>query len=173
MARVSDTKSRRGRVGFGIANLAVGAFVAFGVFRLLPTRWWLVDGGGAIIGLLLLASGVTLLLDKPIAERLTRAAALVVLGLGLATFAALAITASWIHGVYGPVGRGGSILFALVAALVLPYLVAFPAAELLWIGPRGKKPSEGKAATIAAPAAIAVSAEATDDDPGAEGNAAS
>jgi hypothetical protein len=41
--------------------------------------------------------------------------------------------------VYGPVGKGGAALFALVCALALPYVVVLPAAELLWLGPRAKK----------------------------------
>jgi hypothetical protein len=111
-------------------------FVVASVFRLLPTRWWIVDVGGGVMAILLGASSVTLLLDRPIAERVTRVAAAVVLTLGLALFAALALTASWIQGVYGPVGRGGGIIFGLVAALVLPYAVVLPAIELLWVGRR-------------------------------------
>jgi hypothetical protein len=133
-----ETKDRRARIGFGAANVAVGLFVAVGVFRLLPTRWWPVDLGGAVIALLLGASGVALLRSHPAAERLTRVAAGVVLALGLLAFAAIAITASWISGVYAQVGATGAIIFALVAALVLPYLVVFPAVELAWIGPRPK-----------------------------------
>ena len=50
-------------------------------------------------------------------------------------FAALVLTASWLAGVYGPVGRGGAMIFGLVAAMVLPYTILLPAAELLWLGP--------------------------------------
>ena len=48
----------------------------------------------------------------------------------------LALTASWLSGVYGSVGMGGGIILALVAALALPYLVVLPCVELLCIGPR-------------------------------------
>ena len=85
-------------------------------------------------------SGFALLVDHPRAESITRAASFVVLALGLALFATLAITASWLYGVYGPVGKGGAALFILVAFLVLPYLVMLPATLLAWIGPR-KKPA--------------------------------
>ena len=47
--------------------------------------------------------------------------------------------ASWLYGVYGPVGKGGAALFILVAFLVLPYLVVFPAVLLAWVGPRQRK----------------------------------
>jgi hypothetical protein len=131
-----EARDRRARIGFGAANLAIALFVAVGVFRLLPTRWWLVDGGAAVVALLLASSGIALLRSSGMAERLTRIAAAVVLVLGLALFAALALTASWISGVYAQVGSTGAIVFGLVALLVFPYLVVFPAVELAWIGPR-------------------------------------
>jgi len=130
---------RRARIGFGIANLCVALFIAFGVFRLLPTRWWVVDGGALVMILLLGASGVTLLRKHPLRERITRVAAAVVLVLGFALFAAIAITASWISGVYQQVGASGAVVFGLVAALVLPYVVVLPAVELAWVGPRGAR----------------------------------
>jgi hypothetical protein len=37
------------RIGFGIANVLVAAVVAWGVFRGLPTRWWPVDIGAAVV----------------------------------------------------------------------------------------------------------------------------
>src|SRR5262249_11884333 len=126
---------RRARIGFGLANVAVATFVAVGVFRLLPTRWWLVDGGALVVAALLGASGVALLARHRFAEPLTRVAAAVVLVIGLALFAAIALTASWISGVYSQVGKSGAIIFGLVAALVLPYVVVLPAVELAWIGP--------------------------------------
>ena len=130
----------RARVGFGIANVALAVFVLVGVFRLLPTRWWVVDTGAIAVALLLGSSGLALLANAPIAERLVRAASAVVLVLGLALFSAIALTASWISGVYSQVGATGAIIFGLVAALVLPYLVVFPAVELAWVGPRRRDP---------------------------------
>src|SRR5262245_22152950 len=82
-----ETRDRRARLGFGTANVAVALFVLVGVFRLLPTRWWVVDGGAIVVGLGLGASGIALLRNHPAAERLTRVAAAVVLGLGLLLFA--------------------------------------------------------------------------------------
>jgi hypothetical protein len=130
---------KRARIGFGIANVLIGVIVAACIFRLLPSRWWVVDGGAVIVSGLLVASGGALLKNARMAPRLTRYASIIVLLLGLAVFAALVLTASWIQGVYGPVGRGGAIIFALVALMVLPYLVVLPAVELLWIGPALKK----------------------------------
>lgn len=124
----------RGRVGFGVANVLVAIFVAVGAFRLLPGRWWPVDVGAVLLVALYGASGITLLVGKPVARRLTQIAAGVGLALGLALFAAIVITAFWLRGVYSQTGATGAIVFGLVALLVLPYLVVLPAAELLWIG---------------------------------------
>jgi len=130
------------RIGFGILNIGVAALVGWGVFRGLPTRWWVVDDGGAVIVALMAASGVLLLANHRFAEVVTRVAAAVVLALGLTVFAVLALTASWLSGVYGPVGKGGSAIFVLIALLVLPYIVVFPAVLLAWVGPRRRRNAE-------------------------------
>jgi len=127
------------RIAFGVTNAGVASLVAWSVFRGLPTRWWVVDDGAFVIVVLMAASSVALLANHRLAEPITRAAAAVTLVLGLALFATLALTASWLYGVYGPVGKGGGALFALVALMVFPYLVVLPAALLAWVGPRPRK----------------------------------
>ena len=129
------------RIGFGNVNLLVAALVGRGVFRGLPTRWWVVDNGALVVIVMMAASGLALLANHHLAERITRVAAFVVLGIGLALFATLAMTASWLYGVYGPVGKGGAMIFVLVALMVLPYLVIFPAVLLGWIGVARKRES--------------------------------
>jgi hypothetical protein len=129
------------RIAFGLTNLAVAVLVAWSVFRGLPTRWWVVDTGATIVVALMAASGVALLANHRLAEPVTRAAAAGVLALGLALFATLTLTASWLYGVYGPVGKGGAALFVLVALLAFPYLVVLPAVLLAWVGPRARTKS--------------------------------
>ncbi|GEM_PF-576220 len=136
-----ESRDRRARIGFGVANVAVALFVLFGVFRLLPTRWWVVDAGAVVVASLLGASGIALLRKHRLAEHLVRVAAGVVLALGLATFFAIVVTAAWLSGVYGQVGLTGAIVFGLVAALLLPYVVVLPAVELAWVGPRRRAPA--------------------------------
>jgi hypothetical protein len=155
-----ESRDKRARIGFGIANVGVALFVAFGVYRFLPTRWWVVDLGAAVIALLLGGSGVALLRRSPWAERLTRVAAAVVLVLGLALFTAIVTTAGWIGGVYGQVGASGAIIFGLVAALVLPYVVVLPAVELAWIGPRAAPVTSTETS-----AAVAVTASVVEEAP--------
>lgn len=131
-------EEKRGRVFFGVLNVLVAGLVAWGVFRGLPTRWWPVDAGGALVTALLAASGIALLLGHRLAATLTRTAGFVVLALGMVAVGLLVATAGWLGGVYGPVGKGGAAIFGLVAALVFPYLVVLPAVELAWVGPRAR-----------------------------------
>lgn len=132
---MSDARDRRVRIGFGIANLFTAALFYAGVFRGLPTRWLPVDAAAVLVIGLSASSGIALLADRRGAAALARIASVVLLAVGMLVFAALVLTASWLAGVYGPVGRGGALIFVLVAAMVLPYAIVIPAAELLWLGP--------------------------------------
>jgi hypothetical protein len=123
---------------FGAIDLVAASVVALGVFVGLPARWWVVDVPAAIVVALLAAAGVGLLARRPWGEQVARVASLVTLALGLVLVATLALTASYLSGIYGPVGLGGAVILALVAALALPYLVVLPASQLLWLGPRGR-----------------------------------
>lgn len=127
---------------FGAIDLVAALVVLVGVFLGLPARWWVVDVPAAAVAALLGASGVGLVLRAPWGERVARVASMVTLAIGLLLVATLAITASYLAGIYDAVGRGGAIILALVAALALPYLVALPASQLLWLGPRARPPRE-------------------------------
>jgi hypothetical protein len=134
--------SRRAAVVFGVADLVTAALVLFGVFVALPARWWPVDVAGAGLCALEVAAGVALLSRFRRADALARVAGGVALALGLFTVTLLALTASWLSGVYGPVGSGGAIILGLVAALALPYLVVLPVVKLVWLRPRAAPAAE-------------------------------
>jgi hypothetical protein len=131
--------SRRAAVTFGVADLLTAALVAFGVFVALPSRWWPVDTGAAILAGLDAAAGAALLAKAPWAETAARAASAFALAAGLLTVTLLAVTASWLSGIYGPVGKGGALVLALVAALALPYVVVLPLVQLVWLRPRAAR----------------------------------
>jgi hypothetical protein len=132
---MAGRRGTRAQVGFGTVNLVAAGLVALGVFQGLPTRWWVIDvPAGIVIGLLGTAGG-GLLARRPWAPALARLASALTLVLGLALVGALAVSVSYLWGIYGPVGRGGALLLLLVAALALPYLVVLPAAQLVWLGP--------------------------------------
>jgi hypothetical protein len=130
--------TRRATLVFGVANVLTAGLVALGVFAGLPARWWPVDTGAAVIVVLELVSGFGLLRGARWAGLATQIASVVALALGLVVVSLLAVTASWLSGVYGPVGKGGAIILALVAALTLPYAVVLPVVELAWLR-AGKK----------------------------------
>jgi hypothetical protein len=131
--------TRRAAIVFGVGNLLTAALLLVGVFVALPARWWPVDSGAAVLTGLELVSGAALLANARLARRLAVTAAAVALALGMAVVTTLALTASWLAGVYGPVGRGGALILVLVSALALPYFVVWPAIQLVWMPP-GRQP---------------------------------
>jgi hypothetical protein len=122
--------------GFAIANGVLAVLVVVGVFAGLPTRWAPVDVPALLIVLLLLASAYALLRPQPWSLRVVRWAAGVVLALGLLCVFGLTLAIAFLSGVLGAVGSGGVTLFVMVVALVLPYLVIYPALQLVWAAQR-------------------------------------
>ncbi len=130
--------SRRAALVFGIADLLTAAVVGLGVFVALPSRWWPVDSAAVVLTTLQLAGGIGLVARTTWADRAARVASAVALAMGLFVVTVLAVTASWLSGIYGPVGTGGAIILALVAVMVLPYLVVLPAVQLVWLRPTSR-----------------------------------
>jgi hypothetical protein len=124
------------------ADVLTAGLVLFGVFVALPARWWPVDTAAGVLAGVEVAAGVGLVARRPWGDYVARIASAGALAVGLCTVSALALTASWLSGIYGPVGRGGAIVLAFVAALALPYLVVLPVAQLLWLGPTARPARE-------------------------------
>ncbi len=133
-AKQGKSKARAVAVAFGLIDIGSAILIYIGVFEGLPARLWLVDAGAALLVLLFSAAGAALIADTPWAARAALVASIASLALGLVLVTVLALTASYLSGIYGPVGRGGALILGLVAALALPYLVAIPLAQLAWIG---------------------------------------
>jgi hypothetical protein len=121
-------------IAFGAANVASSGLVALGLFAGLSERNLVVDAPAVAVTLLLFVSGVGLVSRASWGRACARVASGVTLVVGLALIAALAFSASFLAGIYGPVGQGGAVILTLVMALVFPYLVALPGAELYWLG---------------------------------------
>jgi len=135
MAEAKETaKGQRAAMAFGAVDIASAILIYVGVFEGLPARYWLVDGGAALLIALLTAAGAGLVANTPWARRAALAASVASLVIGLLLVGTLALTASYLSGIYGPVGRGGALILGLLAALALPYLVAIPLAQLAWLG---------------------------------------
>jgi hypothetical protein len=147
----SERNERTFRTGFGFADLATAALIYVGVFQGLPTRWWPIDAAAVVLIALFASAGLGLLGQASWAPKVAWVASAVSLVLGVLLVATLALTAGFLSGIYGPVGRGGALILGLVAALSLPYLVVLPAAQLVWIGPFRRLKS---AAPAVAPQAV-------------------
>jgi hypothetical protein len=117
-----------------VAHVITAALVVVGVFGGLPTRWMPVDSIAILLVVLHAAAGAALIARHARAPMVARAAAFASLGFGLLLITLLAWSASYLSGIYGPVGRGGAIIMVLVIALAVPYLLAIPVGELLWLG---------------------------------------
>jgi hypothetical protein len=130
-----ERNDRTFRTGFGLVDLVSAALIYLAVFQGLPSRWWPVDTAAAIVMALFAGAGLGLLGNASWAPKVAWLASAVSLVLGILLVATLALTASFLSGVYGPVGRGGALILGLAAALALPYLVVLPSAQLVWLGP--------------------------------------
>ncbi|MGA2449630.1 MAG: hypothetical protein ABTD50_13180 [Polyangiaceae bacterium] len=127
--------SRRADLIFGTVHGFTAVVILVAVFGCLPTRYGPVDWTGAILAALECAATVALLGGLAWRALAARIANLCALALGLLSFTVLLVTATWLGGVYGQVGRGGAILLGVAAAVILPYLILLPAFELAWMGP--------------------------------------
>jgi hypothetical protein len=128
--------SRNVEFVFAAIDALTAVLIGFGVFVALPSRYWPIDLPAILLVLGHLGAAGALFAQMPWARRVAAGVSLATLVVGLALVSALALTASWLGGVYGPVGRGGGIILALVAILSLPYLVALPLVQLFWMRPR-------------------------------------
>jgi hypothetical protein len=125
--------SRRAATVFGVADALTALVIATGIFAGLPSRWWPVDATATALVVVEVVASVGLLSRAGWGPAVARATAAIALTIGVALVTTLAITASWLRGIYGPIGAGGAVLLTLVAALALPYLVALPAVQVVWL----------------------------------------
>jgi hypothetical protein len=121
------------RIAIASAQLGLGLLLLGGVWLALPARWAWVDVPATLLAVAALLSSVALLLRTRWATPWARVVLWAELLLGTTTASLLAAAAAQLAGSYGPVGAGGAILLVVVALLVLPYLVVFPALQLVWL----------------------------------------
>lgn len=126
--------TRRGRILCAVGSFTSSLVIAGGVFIGLPARWMPVDVVAAIAALACAVSGAMMALDRGPKERVARIVNMLVLLLGLGLVIVLAGTAGYLSGIYGPVGKGGAGVLVVIALLAVPYLIALPGAQLLYLG---------------------------------------
>lgn len=124
------------RTAFGIADVFTATLVVVGVFAGLPARWFPIDLGAAVVATLLAVAGVGLLSGRDWARGVARIASFAVLAIALVAIFAIATGIAYLRAIHGPIGKGGSVVFTMVIALVAPYVLILPTIQLLWLGPR-------------------------------------
>jgi hypothetical protein len=118
---------------FAGSQLALGLLVLGGVWFALPARWLWVDVPATLLGVGCLVTAGALLRNASWALHAARLLLWAELVLGCLCVTLLASGAAQLAGSYGPVGAGGALLLAVIALLVVPYLVVFPALQLGWL----------------------------------------
>jgi len=108
-------------------------FILLIVFIALPVRWWPVDLPTVVLAALFGVSAFGLAAKAWWGPILLKVSASVCLALGLSAVAALSSTAAFLTGIHGNLGKNGALIAAFVIGLVLPYLVIYPCAQLLWL----------------------------------------
>lgn len=139
LTRVADKQRVILRWAFATGNLLVAGMFIFLALGALPARYWLVDGMIAILAAALVIATVALVRKTPRWIGAGQVALAVVLAFGLVLFAALVIGAAFLRGVTGVLSARGVGILLAVLALELPYLVAYPGLQLLWLRRHGSE----------------------------------
>jgi hypothetical protein len=121
------------RIAITCAQALIGVLVAVGIWLGLPTRYWPVDLLGTLLAVAALLTAGLLAIGARTAVAVTRAVLWAELVLGSLCVSLLAGSIAQLWGSYGPVGSGGALLMGTIACLVLPYLVALPVLQLVWL----------------------------------------
>jgi hypothetical protein len=123
---------------FVIGNCLLGAGLLAGVFAALPVRYWAVDVPASLLAALAFVSAFGLARGLGWGRRALGVCARCELALGLAAFAALALSVAYLGGVHGVAGKAGLNALFLGGLLIAPYLIAYPLLQLAWLrGGRG------------------------------------
>lgn len=120
------------QLGIACAQGVIGLLLIVGIWLGLPARWWPVDVFGSVLALGALSAAVIVWFPKARSRALQwiRVVLWAELVLGSLAITLLAVSMAQLAGSYGPVGGGGALLMGIIAALILPYLVALPVLQL-------------------------------------------
>jgi hypothetical protein len=109
------------------SQLLLAVLILCGVWLGLPARWLWIDLPLTSLALGCALVSVGLLTRARWAARATRVLLWIELGCGTLIVSLLGLSVAQLAGSYGPVGAGGAVLMATIAALIVPYLVVLPA----------------------------------------------
>ena len=125
-------------LAFGLANAGLAALLVVGVFVGLPVRWWVVDVSAVVLAVALLGGSAGLLATTRWRWLALRISASLLLATGLSALAAIVLAASFLCGIFGSLGPQSTQFLFFAIALELPYLVAYPLLQLLWVRRQGQ-----------------------------------
>ncbi len=109
---------RRGLRVHGALDLGLAAlYAAVGLWAAGRAAWW--NAALGVVVLALAAAGIALFVEPRLGRRIALAAHALLLALCATTIALLVASAAYLHGIYGPIGRGLSVVTVALAALVL------------------------------------------------------
>jgi hypothetical protein len=124
---------RRGLRLHGALDVGFAALYAWLGFVVAPGRRPLWNAALAVVVALLGAAVVALVAGGRAARPLALVAHAVLLVFAATVIALLVASAAYLHGIYGPVGRGMALGFALAAALVVELCALLPIFQLRFL----------------------------------------
>jgi hypothetical protein len=125
------------RWAFVAGNCALAALMVL-LLALVPTRYWAVDVPAGLLALLALWSAIELARVRPRSFWVLRASAVYELAVGLGAISALALGVSYLGGIHGLLAKGALTAWAAGSMVLFPYLVVYPALQLLWLYSRAQ-----------------------------------
>lgn len=115
---------------YGALDVAFAVLYAWFGFVLTPGRSTAFNLALALVCVVLAASGVGLIAGVRFGRTLARVACWMLLAFSAVVVALLVASSAYLHGIYGPLGKGMAMLTLLVAALVLEAFALLPLFQL-------------------------------------------
>jgi hypothetical protein len=126
----------RAQLLFASLNALAGLIWLIAAFALIDLRYWALDAAAISLASLEWLSALALYLRLSWALRALRVAAWLTFAVGLVVVALVVLTMTFLRTVHGEDGAAASLLSGLVVALIVPYALVLPVAQLLWLGRR-------------------------------------
>jgi hypothetical protein len=133
-------RESRVRIIFGVLNGLVALILLVGVFGLMQPRFWAVDVPSGLLAAVELVSAIALCARRPWALRALSLAAWVTFVGGLLLVGLIVLTMVFLRSVHGEDGLVATAVSGLVVALLVPYTLLLPVAQLLWL--KARQPSD-------------------------------
>ncbi|MFO0695835.1 MAG: hypothetical protein U0230_19895 [Polyangiales bacterium] len=128
---------------FALVEAAVVLFVVHG---LLPASDARVDAPLTLLAVALIFASLGLFVGAAWARRVAVAVLSLALAAGMGLVTILVAGVGEVSGIYGSIGQGVGLLLVFALLLVVPYLIALPAAQLYYLLRAGASTGPSRAA---------------------------